>query len=176
MVNVMYSTFSNGLKNSFIDVKGADLEMMNVTLKMTDGDSKGNGQGVKCRNCLSMLITNSTFEELGGYQGGAVYLKDSSNGCMEGNTFVSNSARQGGAIYTENSQLTIEYSTFLDNQAVSVNDIDIQNMLSFTTDMGAGGAIFFTCVDLSEELSSYVSTGAQGYKEPCAFDDKPCRR
>ena len=173
MVNLMHSTFSNGLKNSYINVKGADLAMTNVTLEIADSDSKANGRGVKCTNCLSVNITNSTFDALGGYQGGAVYLEDSSNGYMEGNTFHSNTARQGGAIYIYNSQLTVQNSTFLDNRAVSISN-ETLNMLSYTTDMGAGGAIFFTCVDLSEELSNYVETGAEKYKEPCAVDDKKC--
>lgn len=41
-------------------------------------------------------------------QGGAVFLKDTQNGTMTGNTFSNNTAKQGGAIYIQNSELEIK--------------------------------------------------------------------
>ena len=176
-VVVTNSTFTGGKLNPYINMKGANLRLTNATLEEAVQDLKTFGRGVKCEDCLTVEIETSTFRGLRAYQGGAVYLKDSLSGLFTDNTFDQNLAKQGGAVFVQNSELVVQNNTFFANQARgSLNETVTRNMLSYIKDIGAGGAVFFTCTDLTDPLGRFVTTKREEDEDCDPNKDPKCNR
>ena len=100
-VSVHNSEFSLGQdKNPYISMRGGELTVEGSRFKPAAiRDSTVRGRGIYCDYCTELKVFGSSFEGLVGFQGGAVFLKDSVNGLMTGNLFEDNLAMQGGAVY-----------------------------------------------------------------------------
>ena len=76
--------------------------------------------------------------------------------------FNGNYARQGGGIYVYNSDLELTGNQFIENKADAPKMIEslTRNLMSYIKNMGAGGAIFFTCIDeeKDEKLLEFEDT------------------
>lgn len=169
------TTFSGGKLSPYISLKGANLKLNNSTLQEADEDLKTVGRGVKCENCLTVEIETTIFKGLRAYQGGAIYLKDSLSGLFIDNTFDENTAKQGGAVFVQNSELVVQNNTFLGNEANgSLTQNVTRNMLNYIKDIGAGGAVFFTCTDLTDPLSRFVPTKSVETLECDKNNDPKC--
>ena len=78
---------------------GSVLSVHNTTMQNTSRDFNAYGRGLMCSYCTQVMIKESTFTNLAGNMGGAIYVDNSLGGYFEDNLFSNNMARQGGAVF-----------------------------------------------------------------------------
>ena len=79
-VEIQHSTLTNGLLNSYVNVVGSALLIENSVFANSTKKSTAFGRGVKCVSCTQVSISESTFENLYGQKGGAIYIDKSYQG------------------------------------------------------------------------------------------------
>jgi Right handed beta helix region len=84
-------------------------------------------------------------------RGAAIYLDSSRDVSIRYNTFKNNTAEQGGAIFILHSDVVLKGNNITDNQALTNGDprrVTQQHE-------GAGGAVFFGCIDDDADPDSF---------------------
>lgn len=159
-VQITNSDFSGGLRQSYLSVTGAPVTIKGSTVRDSSKELVTLGRGLSCVGCYDVLISESTFTDLHGYLGGAIYFKDSSVVRIQDSGISANKAMQGGGIYILNTDLELSRNTFESNFAdnLQIGASETRNQMSHVSDLGAGGALFFTCVDQGDSALEYIQT------------------
>ena len=92
-----------------------------------------------------------------------MYIADSKDARIERNMFTNNIGEQGGALYILHSNVDIKNNHFEGNRAEAREN---QGQTKSKQHEGAGGAIYFTCVDVLDDASVYDPNDEES-KEAC---------
>ena len=161
-VTITRSEFKHGKRSPYVAVHGSTLTMQSS--KMSDAgdvfvigrglsvveDPTAAGRGIQCIHCARVVIFNNEFSNLHSLRGGAIFLDFSANVQLGKNQFVNNTAQQGGAVYVYHSEVVAVNNHFEENSAIRGETIG-----SSVQHEGSGGAIFFTCIDVTDDSAVY---------------------
>eukprot|EP00347_Sterkiella_histriomuscorum_P001801 403370625 len=168
---------SNSVGKESIAIEMAQVHINNLTVKdiQAINTSNSQGAGLKCTNCKSLLINSSFFSNISSQTGGAIYIEEqegykissislSSPRYLITNSIISDSTSLiGGGIYLTNiQQITINSTQFLNNIACN------QSQLDQSKTVGSGGAIFYTCDEVSKNCKLDISNN-NTFKNNFAF-------
>eukprot|EP00347_Sterkiella_histriomuscorum_P006984 403350694 len=168
---------SNSVGKESIAIEMAQALINNLTIKDIQAidTSNSQGAGLKCTNCKSISINKSIFSNLSSQIGGAIYIEEqdsykiSSTSLSQPRYLITNSIIEnstsliGGGIYLTNIQQIIINSTqFLNNIASN------QSLLDQSKTVGSGGALFYTCDEVSKNCKLDISSN-NTFKNNFAF-------